>query len=125
MATAVTDFLEIEFPVVVTRLALPNPQNHPASAVTGQRVRVAEFVYPEGLDLNLLVRKNREIADLLCNYVTGYANSSLAITSPVLAPVEPARSWRVPARTTPFAHLNMLTSPVEGLYFDPDDIIEG
>jgi hypothetical protein len=125
MATAVMDVFDVELPVVVTAVSLPNPQNHPATTVTGQRARVSEFAYLEGLKLNALAQKNREIADLLRHYVTGYANSSLVVTSTATMPIDPATMWRVPARTSPFAHLDLLSSPVEGLYFDPDDIVEG
>jgi len=121
MSHAIAAFPEIEYAMVVTPVPLPNPQNHAPSLVTGQPDRIEVLNFLRAAQLNVVAEINKSIADLFCNYFLGYTNSSCAVT--YTAVQLPSRR-EIPARRTPFGHLNLLSSPVEGLYFDPDDVIE-
>jgi hypothetical protein len=113
---------EVEYPVVATCVSLPNPQNYAPTLITGQADQIEAINVFHTAHLNLVAEINKGIADLFCNYFQGCTNSSFAVTyNAVQLPLQ--RS--VPARNTPFGHLNFLSSPVEGLYFDPDDVVEG
>jgi hypothetical protein len=76
--------------------------------------------------LDAMVQKSKSIiTDLLSEYLlrqTAFANSTSAVTYTFALDFQPAH--RIPARRTPFGHLNFLANPVEGLYFDPDDVTE-
>jgi hypothetical protein len=125
MDSAIAAFPDLELSVAVTTLALPTPQNPTASTVTSQPGVSAALDRVQSLQLDAVVQKNRNIMDLLSEYLRAqstYANSSFAVTHTLTfqLPVP----YEVPARRTPFGHLNFLAPPVEGLYFDPDDINE-
>jgi hypothetical protein len=109
---------------VVTSVELPNPQNHTASAVTSQMNRVAVLDRFQAAQLDVAAEKNRYIADLLNNYFREYPGSSFAVTYTTVPSLQTPSRPVVPSRRTPFGHLNFLASPVEGIYFDPDDAIE-
>lgn len=121
MSAAVT-VPEFEFPVVVTRVALPNPQNSNASSVTEAPSRVPLADRFASVPLEMLMQRSRSLADLFRGYFSAFSNTSCTVSysvvSPIQLPVRPA----VPARHTAFGHLNFLASPIEGLYFDPDDV---
>jgi hypothetical protein len=122
MIHAIAALPESEHAVVVTPVALPSPQNHTFSVVTGQPDRAEVLHFLRTARLSMVAEINKSIADLFCNYFREYTNSSSAVTyTAVQLPPRDA----IPARKTPFAHLNFLASPVEGLYFDPDDVSEG
>ena len=72
--------------------------------------------------LEMLMQRSRSLADLFCGYFSAFANTSCTVSYSVVSPIQlPVRS-AVPARRTPFGHLNFLAAPIEGLYFDPDDV---
>ena len=125
MDSTVATFRDLEFPVVVTAVALPNPQNPTASAVTSQPGRGTALDRIQAIQLNAVVQKNKSITDLFSEYLRAhstYANSSCAVTYTLAFQLPPR--YEIPARRTPFGHLNFLATPVEGLYFDPDDVSE-
>jgi hypothetical protein len=114
---------DLEFPVVVTPVTLPNPQNYTPCVVTGQGDQVAMLNLLRTAHLNVVAEMNKGIADLFSDYFRAYTNSSYAVTYTTLSVQLPPR-YQIPARKTPYGHLNFLASPVEGLYFDPDDIVD-
>jgi len=113
---------EFEFPVVVTPVALPNPQNSHASSVTEASGRVALVDRLTTVPLDVLMQRSRTMADLFCGYFSTFANTSCTVSLALPSPVQRLLPPAVPARRTPFGHLNFLASPIEGLYFDPDDV---
>lgn len=122
--SASTTVPEFEFPVVVTRVALPNPQNSNASSVTEAPGRVALTDRFATVPLDMLMQRSRTMADLFCGYFSTFANTSCTVSYAFVSAIQPPVLAAVPARRTPFGHLSLLASPVEGLYFDPDDAIE-
>jgi hypothetical protein len=127
MSPAIAAFPDLESSVVVTTVALPTPQNPAASTVTIQTGRYAVLDHMQASQLDAVVQKNKDITGLLSEYLrchSGFANSSGAVTYTAAFPIQMPKRYEVPARRTPFAHLNFLAPPVEGLYIDPDDLIE-
>jgi hypothetical protein len=125
MDSAIAAFPDLELSVPVTTLALPTPQNPTASTVTSKPGVSAALDRIQSLQLDAVVQKNRNITDLLSEYLraqSAYANSSFAVTYTLAFQFPPP--YEIPARRTPFGHLNLLASPVEGLYLDLDDIAE-
>jgi hypothetical protein len=125
MGSAIASFPELESSVVVTTLALPTPQNTTASAVTTQAERNAVLDRMQATQLDAVVQKNKDITDLFSEYLrchSAFSNSTFAVTYTLALQFLPP--YEIPARRTPFGHLNLLAAPVEGLYFDPDDVTE-
>jgi|SRR5579872_877214 len=122
MSHTLATLSEAEYPVVATCIPLPNPRNYAPTLITGQSAQIEAINFFHTAQMNLVAEINKGIADLFCNYFQGYTNSSFAVTHNAIQ-LPPQREIR--ARNTPFGHLNFLSSPVEGLYFDPDDVIEG
>lgn len=121
-------FPDLEFPALVTSVSLPDTHNRPTSALTGCVDRIAMIDLISNPQLEVMVQNNRNIIGLLGEYFRAdiaYANSSFAVTTYALFLSRLPAADRVPARRTPFGHLNFLASPVECLYFDPDDFLEG
>jgi hypothetical protein len=113
---------EFEFPVVVTPVPLPNPQNSNASSVTESLGRVTLADRFATVPLDVLMQRSRHMADLFSGYFSTFANTSCTVTHAFASPMQLPLLPVVPARRTPFGHLNFLASPIEGLYFDPDDV---
>ncbi len=109
--------------MVVTPIALPIPQNQTFSVVTGEPDRAEMLNFLRRAHLNVMAEVNRNIAELFTNYFRSFSNSSCSFAVTYDSVRLPMKR-EVPERTTPFGHLNFLTSPVEGLYFDPDDVVE-
>jgi hypothetical protein len=126
MSSAIADFSDLESSVVVTTVPLPTPQNPAASTVTIQTGRSALLDRMQASQLDAVVQKNKNITDLFSEYLrchSAFANSTFAVTYALQ--LQAPSPYEIPARRTPFGHLNFLASPVEGLYFDPDDVTEG
>ncbi len=124
MGSAIAVFPDIESSVVVTTVALPTPQNTTASTVTTQTERNGALDRMQATRLDAVVQKNKNITDLFSEYLrchSAFANSTFAVTYTLFPFPLP---YEIPVRRTPFGHLNFLASPVEGLYFDPDDVTE-
>jgi len=124
MASATFAFPDLENSVVVTTVDLPRPQNPPALTVTSQARLGLAVERMQATQLDAVVQKSRNITDLLSEYLRrhlAFANSTFAITYTLSLDFQPAH--QIPARRTPFGHLDFLASPVEGVYLDPDDLV--
>ena len=127
--------LRLAAPSVASVIFAPRPENYTLLSVS-TRQRMSEAIALECfVQLDDSVR--RRIFDnlrrvvwsdpgVLVDCLHEYANTACTTATLTLpADVVPGQIEAVPARTFPFAtHLNLLDSPTEGVFFDPDDFIE-
>jgi len=115
---------ELVYPVLVSEVPLPNPQNHAASMVTLPRGSVV-FVDPlQVTQLDALRSRSSTFARLLSEYLGSFARFSFAVSCTALPAISYPPVQEIRPRHTPFGHLNLVAPPVEGLFFDPDEFVE-
>jgi hypothetical protein len=101
--------------IIASRVCAPAAQNPPVSVTFGVGSERKAFV----IYFSYLTARFKEIEKLYRTLVT-----SRTSTNSIALP-ESAMGDEVPARPFPFAeHLDLVSSPIEGLSFNADDYIE-
>lgn len=135
MRTEMQDRTRLSAPSVVSVIFAPRSDNYTLLSVS-TRQRVSEAialeccVQPDERVRRRVFENLRRIVSsepqVVADYLREYLNTSYT-TAILTLPTEIAIGQldAVPARTFPFStHLNLLSSPEEGLFFDPDDFAE-
>lgn len=118
---------------LISLIYAPRPQNN-TLALFGRNERLLDaltraFIPPQSPATNPeeMRKLGRAAAKLLAWHARNYQETSFTIASTITLPSDISASEveQVPFRTFPFInHLDLLASPEEGLFFDPDDYVE-
>ncbi len=122
-------------PAVSTVIFSPRAQNYTLLSVSTQE-RLSEAIaleclvnIDESFKRKIFENMRRAVNDnpvLIADYLRTYFQTAyIAVTPTLPSDVIVEKFGEVPPRTFPFcSHLNLLSSPVEGMLFDPDDFFE-
>jgi len=133
-ASAIQTRERLSIPSVASIIFAPKPANYnllSVSAKASTPEAIFEFFVQPGETLTRRIRENirRAVFDnpgIILDCFREYGSNSCAtIIQTLPTDFASALAEQVPARTFPFAtHLNLLASPEEGWFFDPDALLE-